>query len=148
MSGKSPQPDQTGVCVIGLRPGGAAARAGCWGCDRACWSNPNRWSRFDAVGNKNLTGSTVEVSYRRDGENKLAHVVFDKTDVNWRFATGRCAAVAAGMTSDHCEDTQATALKVPPYPFRKQAQAMSRGQIEMLLGERSAAVALQGTYSP
>jgi enterochelin esterase-like enzyme len=144
--GSRPQPDQTGVCVIGIRPNGAAARAGLLPGDvivRVGEIQIDGPASVQSATKALQVGQTVEVGYRRDGENRLAHVVFDKTDVPGASPPEGMQLLMPGMSSDPCEDTRANALKLPPYPFGKQAQAMSRSEIEMLLGDRPAAVALK-----
>jgi enterochelin esterase-like enzyme len=88
-------------------------------------------------------GQTIEVAYRREGKDGLARIIFDSTDVSGPAAPQSMQLLLPGMSSDPCEDTRATDLKLPPYPFRKQALAISRGEVETLLGDRSAAIVLK-----
>lgn len=144
--GSRPQPDQMGVCVTGIRPDGAAARARLLPGDvivRVGAIQIDGPASMLSATRALQVGQTVEVAYRRDGEARLARVTFDKTDVPGALSPSGMQLLLPGISSDPCEDTRATATKLPSFPFRKQTLAMGSNEIELLLGNRSAAVALK-----
>src|SRR4051812_9241172 len=149
------QPSSTfAVCVIGVRPGGAADRAGLRQGDFIL--RIGTVIIGDPTALQNVTqslrpGDDVELEIKRGAETMSKSVRLEMQDA---VAAAGPASITSKLSSpllspvaalvDPCERTRASGPGPLDPPFRKLQRTVGATELEALLGDRKASITLQG----
>ncbi|MEO8315448.1 MAG: alpha/beta hydrolase-fold protein [Pseudomonadota bacterium] len=149
-------PQQVGACILSVRPGSAADRAGLHAGDLivAIGDRPLADAAAVPAAVQSMSvGQSLQIRYLRSGTTGQVTVAFGPGDLATAMPIaaaiqGTKPLVAWFQTShtDPCEDTLKpagdTIVALPPY--RKQPLAMDRPALDAMLGDKPAVIRLQG----